>query len=160
MSSNSPGGRVLEESDLKVLDQPIKGPKADTWEIFVPSIPGPGNIRRTDGGNFWVASNSVKLVVVATEPSAVKISFVGEFIRRISLGEYYGDTLVTEVNEYKSVIYMGTLTTNFVGNLICNKENIIKFLFLLLKPQNKLQIFIEKHKISYRGASSNDSTIC
>ncbi|WZZ68979.1 protein STRICTOSIDINE SYNTHASE-LIKE 12-like [Brassica napus] len=101
----------------RILRYWIKGPKANTWEIFVPSIPGPDNIRRTDGGDIWIASNSVKLIVLPTKPSAVKINAGGEIIRLMSLGEYYGDTLVSEVNEYKSVVYVGTLTTNFVGNM-------------------------------------------
>lgn len=116
---SSDGGFVLVGEFLRnrILRYWIKGPKANTWEIFVPSIPGPDNIRRTDGGDFWVASNSVKLIVVPTEPSAVKISSDGEILRRMSLGEFYGDTLVSEVNEYKNVVYLGTLTTTFVGNL-------------------------------------------
>ncbi|KAJ4875077.1 Protein STRICTOSIDINE SYNTHASE-LIKE 12 [Raphanus sativus] len=101
----------------RILRYWIKGPKVNTWDVFVPSIPGPDNIRRTDGGDFWIASNSVKLIVVPTEPSAVKVNAGGEIIQRMSLGEYYGDTLVSEVNEYRGVVYVGTLTTNFVGNM-------------------------------------------
>ncbi|XP_010428359.1 PREDICTED: protein STRICTOSIDINE SYNTHASE-LIKE 11-like isoform X2 [Camelina sativa] len=116
---SSDGGFVLVGEFLRnrILRYWIKGPKANTFEIFVPSIPGPDNIRRTESGDFWVASNSVKLIVVPTEPSAVKISSDGEILQHMPLGEYYGDTLVSEVNEYKNVVYLGTLTTTFVGNL-------------------------------------------
>ncbi|XP_010537421.1 PREDICTED: protein STRICTOSIDINE SYNTHASE-LIKE 12-like [Tarenaya hassleriana] len=105
-------GEVLRN---RILRYWIKGSKAATWEVFVPWIPGPDNIRRTDGGDFWVASVVMKLAVVPTEPSAVKLNTSGGIVRRIPLGEYYGNTLVSEANEHNGVIYFGTLTSDFIG---------------------------------------------
>ncbi|KFK41840.1 hypothetical protein AALP_AA2G178200 [Arabis alpina] len=95
----------------------IKGPKAGTSEDFTNSISNPDNIRRIGStGNFWVAS-VVNKIVVPTNPSAVKVNSDGEVLQTIPLKEQFGDTLLSEVNEFEGSLYIGTLTGPFAGIL-------------------------------------------
>ncbi|CAN8239719.1 unnamed protein product [Cochlearia groenlandica] len=95
----------------------IKGTKAGTYEDFTNSVSNPDNIKRIgSSGNFWVAS-VVNKIVVPTNPSAVKVNSDGQVIQTIPLKEQFGDTLLSEVNEFDGSLYIGTLTGPFAGVL-------------------------------------------
>ncbi|ESQ27763.1 hypothetical protein EUTSA_v10018854mg [Eutrema salsugineum] len=95
----------------------IKGPKAGSSEDFTNSVSNPDNIRRIGStGNFWVAS-VVNKIVVPTNPSAVKVNSDGEVLQTIPLKDQFGDTLLSEVNEFDGSLYIGTLTGPFAGIL-------------------------------------------
>lgn len=94
----------------------IKGPQAGTIdESFTNIISNPDNIRRVGStGNFWVASVKNK-VVVPTDPSAVKIDSNGKVLQTIFLKNDFGNTLLSEANEFDGKLYVGTLTGPFAG---------------------------------------------
>ncbi|CAA7043201.1 unnamed protein product [Microthlaspi erraticum] len=95
----------------------IKGPKAGSSEDFTNSISNPDNIKRIgSSGNFWVAS-VVNSATGPTYPSAVKVSSDGKVLKRILVTDKFGNTLVSEVNEFKGSLYIGTLFGTFVGIL-------------------------------------------
>ncbi|KAF8088552.1 hypothetical protein N665_0536s0003 [Sinapis alba] len=95
----------------------IKGPKAGSSEDFTNSVSNPDNIKRIGStGNFWVAS-VVNKIVVPTNPSAVKVNSNGEVLQTIPLRDQFGDTLLSEVNEFDGSLYIGTLTGPFAGIL-------------------------------------------
>ncbi|XP_010471492.1 PREDICTED: protein STRICTOSIDINE SYNTHASE-LIKE 12 [Camelina sativa] len=95
----------------------IKGPKAGTSEDFTNSVSNPDNIKRVGStGNFWVAS-VVNKFIVPTNPSAVKVNSDGEVLQTIPLKDKFGDTLLSEVNEFEGNLYIGTLTGPFAGIL-------------------------------------------
>lgn len=93
----------------------IKGPKAGTMEDFTSLVSNPDNIRRVGStGDFWVAS-VVNKVVVPTDPKAVKIDSNGKVLQTIFLKNEFGNTLLSEVNEFNGHLYIGTLTGPFAG---------------------------------------------
>ncbi|KAH0897819.1 hypothetical protein HID58_047387 [Brassica napus] len=95
----------------------IKGPKAGSSEDFTNSVSNPDNIKRIGStGNFWIAS-VVNKIVVPTNPSAVKVNSNGEVLQTIPLKDQFGDTLLSEVNEFDGSLYIGTLTGPFAGVL-------------------------------------------
>ncbi|KAG7651633.1 Strictosidine synthase conserved region [Arabidopsis thaliana x Arabidopsis arenosa] len=95
----------------------IKGSKAGTSEDFTNSVSNPDNIKRIGStGNFWVAS-VVNSATGPTNPSAVKVSSAGKVLQTIPLKDKFGDTLVSEVNEYKGQLYIGALFGPFAGIL-------------------------------------------
>ncbi|CAN8234915.1 unnamed protein product [Cochlearia groenlandica] len=95
----------------------IKGTKANSSEDFTNDVSNPDNIKRIgSSGNFWVAS-VVNSATGPTNPSAVKVGSDGKVIQTISLKDKFGDTLVSEVNEFKGKLYVGTLFGPFAGIL-------------------------------------------
>ncbi|CAL9240598.1 unnamed protein product [Arabidopsis halleri] len=95
----------------------IKGAKAGSSEDFTNSVSNPDNIKRIgSSGNFWVAS-VVNSATGPTNPSAVKVSSAGKVIQTIPLKDKFGDTLVSEVNEFRGRLYIGALFGPFAGIL-------------------------------------------
>ncbi|XP_019093509.1 PREDICTED: protein STRICTOSIDINE SYNTHASE-LIKE 11-like [Camelina sativa] len=95
----------------------IKGSKAGTSEDFTSSVSSPDNIKRIgSSGNFWVAS-VVNSATGPTNPSAVKVSSDGKVLQTIPLTDKFGDTLVSEVNEFNGKLYIGALFGPFAGIL-------------------------------------------
>ncbi|ESQ27764.1 hypothetical protein EUTSA_v10019730mg [Eutrema salsugineum] len=94
----------------------ITGPKAGTIDDnFSNYVSNPDNIRRIGStGNFWVASVKNK-VVMPTDPSAVKIDSNGKVLQTIFLKNEFGNTLLSEANEFDGKLYIGTLTGPFAG---------------------------------------------
>ena len=93
----------------------IKGSKAGTSEDFTNAVSNPDNIKRIgSSGNFWVAS-VVNTATGPTNPSAVKINSDGRVLQTISVKDKFGDTLVSEVNEFEGRLYVGTLSGPFAG---------------------------------------------
>ncbi|CAH2067177.1 unnamed protein product [Thlaspi arvense] len=99
----------------------IKGPKAGSSEDFTNSVSNPDNIKRIgSSGDFWVAS-VVNTAKGPTNPSAVKVSSAGKVAQTISLKAQFGDTLVSEVNEFNGQLHIGTLFGPFAGILSLKK---------------------------------------
>ncbi|CAN8239715.1 unnamed protein product [Cochlearia groenlandica] len=93
----------------------IKGTKAGTIEDFTSLVSNPDNIRRIcSTGNYWVAS-VVNKVVMPTNPSAVKIDGDGKVVQTIFLKNEFGNSLVSEANEFDGHLYIGTLTGSFAA---------------------------------------------
>ncbi|KAL0408669.1 UNVERIFIED_CONTAM: protein STRICTOSIDINE SYNTHASE-LIKE 10 [Sesamum radiatum] len=79
----------------------LKGPKANTSEIFV-ELPGnPDNIKKTKSGDFWVAVNIQRL---QPKPSCFalgqKISADGQILETVNFYAEYNATSVAEVQEH------------------------------------------------------------
>ncbi|AAF36735.1 putative strictosidine synthase transcription factor WD40-like family [Arabidopsis thaliana] len=114
---SSDGSFVLVSEFIKsnIKKYWIKGPKAGTIEDFSSLVSNPDNIRRVGStGNFWVAS-VVNKVVMPTDPRAVKLDANGKVLQTIFLKNEFGNTLLSEVNEFNGHLYIGTLTGPFAG---------------------------------------------
>lgn len=94
----------------------IKGPKANTSDIFV-ELPGnPDNIKRTRDGDFWVPANIQRLYPKLTcFPLGQKINARGQIIETVNFFAEYGSTCVTEVQEHGSSLYVASVSTKYVG---------------------------------------------
>ncbi|KAG8383116.1 hypothetical protein BUALT_Bualt05G0151300 [Buddleja alternifolia] len=94
----------------------LKGPKANTSEIFV-NLPGnPDNIKRTNTGDFWVAVNIQKLnPKLIVFPLGQKISPDGRILETVNFYQEYNATYVTEVQENDGLIYVASIYTDFAG---------------------------------------------
>ncbi|GFP80038.1 strictosidine synthase [Phtheirospermum japonicum] len=94
----------------------VKGPKANTSDIFV-QLPGnPDNIKRTKSGDFWVPVNIQKLYPeLISFPLGQKISAGGQIMETVNFYAEYNATYVTEVQEHYGSIYVASVYTDFVG---------------------------------------------
>ncbi|XP_010532262.1 PREDICTED: protein STRICTOSIDINE SYNTHASE-LIKE 12-like [Tarenaya hassleriana] len=116
---SSDGSFVLvgEFIKSKIQRHWIKGPKAGQTEEFTSNVTNPDNIKRIGStGNFWVAS-VVNVGLKATNPSAVKIDSEGKVLQTVPLKDTFGDTLVSEANEFNGSLYVGTLLGPFAAVL-------------------------------------------
>ncbi|CAN6998717.1 unnamed protein product [Brassica oleracea var. botrytis] len=116
-AASSDGSFVLVSQFIKsnIKRYWIKGSKAGTSEDFTNAVSNPDNIKRIgSSGNFWVAS-VVNTATGPTNPSAVKINSDGRVLQTISVKDKFGDTLVSEVNEFEGRLYVGTLSGPFAG---------------------------------------------
>ncbi|KAK6133690.1 hypothetical protein DH2020_032600 [Rehmannia glutinosa] len=106
----------------------LKGPQANTSDIFV-QLPGnPDNIKRTKSGDFWVPVNIQKLYPkLISFPLGQKINARGEIIETVNFYAEYNATYITEVHEQLGSLYVASVYTNFVGvyrGLKCSSSGI------------------------------------
>ncbi|KAF8104735.1 hypothetical protein N665_0169s0018 [Sinapis alba] len=90
----------------------IKGPKAGSSEDFSnsPSRLRPSSIRRIGStGNFWIAA----VQRLTNQTAVVKVNSNGEVIQRIYVPLLLN--FLSDVNEFDSSLYFGTLTARNVG---------------------------------------------
>ncbi|CAN4088299.1 unnamed protein product [Withania somnifera] len=95
----------------------LKGPKANSSDVFANVDGNPDNIKRTVSGDFWVAVVSVKLRIILT------IVSIGQRMNELGLvvetrdftDQYRSLNGITEVQEYKGKLYIGSLDQPFVG---------------------------------------------
>ncbi|KAK4423771.1 putative serine/threonine-protein kinase PIX7 [Sesamum alatum] len=107
---------VSEYITCRITRYWLKGPKANTSEIFV-ELPGnPDNIQRTKSGEFWVPVNIQKLYPKLTcFALGQRISADGQILETVNFYAEYNTTYITEVHEHHGLLYLGTVDTNFVG---------------------------------------------
>ncbi|KAL0731751.1 hypothetical protein Bca4012_027845 [Brassica carinata] len=102
----------------------IKGPKAGSSEDFTNAVSNPDNIKRIgSSGNFWVAS-VVNTATGPTNPSAVNINSDGKVLQTISVKDKFGDTLVSEVNEFEGRLYEQKKTSSSSLTIKRGKESV------------------------------------
>lgn len=86
----------------------VSGPRARTTQVLN-FQPQPDNIKRNLIGNFWEA---------IVPPAGQNIDGTsGAELRSLSLVPYYGNTPVSEVQEYGGLLYVSSMnsTINFIG---------------------------------------------
>ncbi|XP_075484683.1 strictosidine synthase-like [Primulina tabacum] len=107
---------VAEYIACRIIRFWIKGPKANTTDIFV-NLPGnPDNIKRTRSGDFWVPVNIQKLQPKLTSfPLGQKINEHGQILETVNFYAEYNSTYVTEVQEHRGSLYVASVYTDFVG---------------------------------------------
>ncbi|KAK4479760.1 hypothetical protein RD792_015295 [Penstemon davidsonii] len=107
---------MTEYLNCRITRYWLKGPKANTSDIFA-ELPGnPDNIKRTKTGDFWVAVNIQKLHPKLTVfPLGQKISAKGEILETVNFYGEYNATYITEVQEQFGKFYVASIYTDFVG---------------------------------------------
>lgn len=107
---------VSEYITCRITRYWLKGPKANTSEIFV-ELPGnPDNIQRTESGDFWVVVNIQKLYPKLTcFAFGQRISANGRILETLNFFAEYNTTYITEVHEHLGSLYLASVDTNFVG---------------------------------------------
>lgn len=120
----------------------VKGPKANTMEIFAQLERFPDNIKRTDNGDFWIAMNTargkldtqtwkemymrgaklqqgeVKIPWIQADPVAVKLDERGEVKGMVDGGEGQALESVSEVEESRGRLWIGSAVKPYVGLII------------------------------------------
>ncbi|XP_027368811.1 protein STRICTOSIDINE SYNTHASE-LIKE 12-like [Abrus precatorius] len=96
----------------------LRGPKANSSEIFSQLTGSPDNIRRNPNGQFWVAMNSFigppPPPRPTTVPSGLRINENGIVLQIVSLAQEFGSDQVSEVHEFNGTLYCGSLRASYV----------------------------------------------
>lgn len=135
---------VCESTRFRCTRVWLKGEKAGEAETFVDNLPGcPDNIRLGSDGHFWIAliqlrSPWLDLItrwsftkrVVASFPALLawskatakgamvaQVSEDGSIVRLLDDSEGKAINHVTSVTEFNGDIFLGSLSTNFIGKL-------------------------------------------
>lgn len=85
----------------------LKGPKANSSDLFMLLAGRPDNIKRNSRGQFWIAVNTVTL------SSGVRVTENGIVLQIVSLVEEYGLEAASEVQEYNGTLYGGSLLASY-----------------------------------------------
>nr|CAN77945.1 hypothetical protein VITISV_044021 [Vitis vinifera] len=91
----------------------LKGPKANTSELFLKPPGTPDNIKRNVRGEFWVAVNIGAGTAVL--PSGLRLSEEGKVLQVVAFGTGDIPKTISEVQEYYRALYIGSLALPFVG---------------------------------------------
>ncbi|KAM3318901.1 protein STRICTOSIDINE SYNTHASE-LIKE 10 [Capsicum chacoense] len=94
----------------------LTGPKTNTSDVFAKVDGNPDNIKRTVSGDFWVAV--VKLNILPPFISrGQRLDQLGQVIETRDFTAQYrlSPAGISEVQEYKGKLYVGSLDQNFVG---------------------------------------------
>ncbi|KAM7483073.1 hypothetical protein LguiB_007656 [Lonicera macranthoides] len=103
---------VTEFVNARVQKYWLNGPKANTSEILLNLTGSPDKIKRTILGDFWVA------VTVQTPSLALngqRIDGFGNVLETLTFSPEFNSSLITEVQEYKGALYLGSLYVGYVG---------------------------------------------
>jgi len=97
----------------------LRGPRANSSELFVPLRGRPDNIRRNSRGQFWVAVSGAvgpnppaRPTIV---PRGVRIGPNGGVLQTVSLVREFGSQGVSEVHEHNGTLFCGSLQASFVA---------------------------------------------
>ncbi|KAG5618399.1 hypothetical protein H5410_018223 [Solanum commersonii] len=93
----------------------LKGPKANSSDVFRKVEGIPDNIRRTVLGDFWEAIANTKQNI--TYSIGQRINQLGKVVKTRHFTAQCNDTPlgITLVKEYKGKLYVGSLDQNFIG---------------------------------------------
>ncbi|KAK7388810.1 hypothetical protein VNO78_23637 [Psophocarpus tetragonolobus] len=96
----------------------VRGPRANSSELFVQLTVRPNNIRINPRGEFWVAVNGVlgpnPPPRPAILPGALRISENGIVLQIVPLVRELGDEEISEVHEHNRVLYAGSLHASYL----------------------------------------------
>lgn len=93
---------VSEFLGQRIIKYWLKGPKANTSEVFINFHGNPANIRRTinSTGDFWVGVNVQRQTPASTTiPTGQKINASGAILQTVNLEVQYNSTVIGEVHE-------------------------------------------------------------
>ncbi|GAU19003.1 hypothetical protein TSUD_193410 [Trifolium subterraneum] len=97
----------------------LKGPRANSSELFMILLGRPDNIKRTSRGQFWISVNSFIGSPIsprrATLPRGVLVTENGIVLRVVSLASEYGAEAASEVQEYNGTLYAGSLLASYAA---------------------------------------------
>ncbi|CAL9748346.1 unnamed protein product [Musa acuminata subsp. burmannicoides] len=108
-----------ETGTCRVIKYWLRGPKAATTEVFAELPRYPDNIRRTPGGEYWVALNGEKIDLngaakaeaAAEHPVAMRLSAEGKLVEALD-GEELAS--VSEVVEESGSVWVGSVEMPYV----------------------------------------------
>ncbi|PNX96636.1 strictosidine synthase 1-like protein [Trifolium pratense] len=95
----------------------LKGPRANSSELFMQLAGRPDNIKRNSRGQFWISVNSFfgspRSPGCSTLPTGVRVTENGLVLQIVSLAEEYGAEAASEVQEYNGTLYGGSLLASY-----------------------------------------------
>ncbi|XP_004298328.1 PREDICTED: protein STRICTOSIDINE SYNTHASE-LIKE 10-like [Fragaria vesca subsp. vesca] len=112
---------LIETGTLKILRLWLRGPKANTLELFAQLVGFPDNIKRNDNGEFWVAiNNGVGGSISATllgDPVGAKFDEDGNVLEVLDGKDSAAALLqsVSEVEEHNGMLWIGSAQNSYVG---------------------------------------------
>jgi sugar lactone lactonase YvrE len=112
VSIDSSYALVTEYLNTRILKYWLKGPKANTVEVLLKVTGGPNKIRRTITGDFWVA---VTIQTPSLKLTGQRIDGSGNILETVTFSPRFDSSLITEVNEYEGILYVGSLYCGYVG---------------------------------------------
>ncbi|KAB1212743.1 Strictosidine synthase 1 [Morella rubra] len=114
----------------RILRVWLKGPKANTSEIFLELQGAPDNIKRNSKGEFWVAVNNLYGVLndirrlrkgllspslPSLLPQGIGFNEEAAIPQVVSLGDEYALEEVSEVHEFNGSLYLGSLFASYAA---------------------------------------------
>jgi hypothetical protein len=97
----------------------LKGPRANSSELFMQLAGRPDNIKRNSRGQFWISVNSFfgsqRSPGCSTWPTGVRVTENGLILQIVSLTEVYGAEAASEVQEYNGTLYGGSLLASYAS---------------------------------------------
>jgi len=103
----------------------LKGPRANSSELFMLLTGRPNNIKRNSGGQFWISVHSVLglggLPISPRRtalPRGVRVSENRLILQIASLAAEYGTEPASEVQEYNGKLYAGSLLASYASIFI------------------------------------------
>ncbi|KAK8583943.1 hypothetical protein V6N13_109333 [Hibiscus sabdariffa] len=92
----------------------LMGPRADTCDI-VNTQARPNNIQRTLMGDYWQAAAMVKQSTQTLVPIGQRINSFGSVIQTANFERWYGNNLISEVQEFRGSLYVASPSVDFIG---------------------------------------------
>ncbi|XP_039063318.1 protein STRICTOSIDINE SYNTHASE-LIKE 11-like [Hibiscus syriacus] len=92
----------------------LMGPRADTYDIVNIQV-RPKNIQRTLLGDYWQAAAMVKQATQTLVPIGQRINGSGRVLQTLNLEQWYGNNLVSEVQEFRGSLYITSPSVDFIG---------------------------------------------
>ncbi|KAK8583945.1 hypothetical protein V6N12_068199 [Hibiscus sabdariffa] len=92
----------------------LMGPRADTYDI-VNTQARPNNIQRTLMGDYWQAAAMVKQSTQTLVPIGQRINSFGSVIQTANFERWYGNNLISEVQEFRGSLYIASPSVDFIG---------------------------------------------
>ncbi|OIV98359.1 hypothetical protein TanjilG_16686 [Lupinus angustifolius] len=142
---------ICESWKFRCLRYWLKGVKKGTTDIFIENLPGgPDNINLAPDGSFWIAliqvcpkglefvhTSKIAKLLLASSPrlfnlfngakkkaTVVKVATDGKIIQRFDDNNGKVVRFVTSALEFEDHLYLGSLSSNFVGKLPLHNTSI------------------------------------
>jgi len=97
----------------------LKGPRANSSELFMLLAGRPDNIKRNSRGQFWISVNSYlgppgfpRRTIL---PGGIRVTENAIILQIVSLGAEYGTQPASEVQEYNETLYSGSLVASYAS---------------------------------------------
>nr|XP_027117933.1 protein STRICTOSIDINE SYNTHASE-LIKE 11-like [Coffea arabica] len=107
---------VTEFLNQRVLKYWLKGPLANTTRVLVNLSGSPDKIKRNSRGDYWIGLN---VQSQGPNPTTIiqgqRINGKGHILETITFSPDFNASVITEVQEYKGALYLGSLFVGYVG---------------------------------------------